>query len=152
MIGEMARQNFKPKLVAGASSLSDFNFLNPLTPEEVPNLLTLNHLYPVDDPRATECIQALAKYDPSVKPSRYTQEGCLAAKVFVEALTRAGKSPTREGLIRALENMKGFDPGIGVKIGFSPDNHLGTQELLQIGVKDKRFVVTGAPLPVQLPK
>lgn len=148
MVAEMARQNFKPKLIAGASSLADQNFLNPLSAEEMPKLLSVNHLYPVDHPRAKDCIDALAKFDPSLKPSRFTQEGCVAAKVLVEAMRRAGPGLTRAGLIASLESMKDFDPGVSTRIGFSATNHLGVQELLPIGIENGKFAITGAPMPV----
>jgi ABC-type branched-subunit amino acid transport system substrate-binding protein len=51
-------------------------------------------------------------------------EGYAAAKVLVEGLRRAGKSPTREKLQAALEDMKRFDLG-GLEVSFSADDHTG---------------------------
>ncbi len=50
-------------------------------------------------------------------------EGWLNAVVVVEALRRAGTSPTRTGLIRALESLHGWDPGLGEQLQLSPNNH-----------------------------
>jgi branched-chain amino acid transport system substrate-binding protein len=63
-----------------------------------------------------------------------TMEGFMAAKVFTEALRRAGNDPTREKLITALESMRDFDIG-GFAINFSPSNHNGSRlvELTMIG-------------------
>ena len=63
-------------------------------------------------------------------------EGYLAAKVFVEALRRAGRDATREGLIRALETMDDYDAG-GFRISFGPGRHDGTR-YVELGVVDGR--------------
>jgi branched-chain amino acid transport system substrate-binding protein len=51
-------------------------------------------------------------------------EGFAAAKVLVEGLRRAGKSPTSESLAKALDGITNFDIG-GLKITFSATNHTG---------------------------
>jgi len=53
-------------------------------------------------------------------------EGFLTAKVMVEALRRAGKNPTREGLVDALEKMQDVDLG-GFYVSYSPKNHAGSR-------------------------
>ncbi len=49
-------------------------------------------------------------------------EGYLVAKVFAEGLKRAGKTPTRETLVTALESINDVDFG-GFTVSFSPTNH-----------------------------
>ena len=63
-----------------------------------------------------------------------TMEGFIAAKVFTEALRRAGSDPTREKLVNALESMRDYDIG-GFAVNFSPSNHSGSKlvELTMIG-------------------
>jgi len=53
-------------------------------------------------------------------------EGFLTAKVMVEGLRRAGKNPTREGLVDALERMQDVDIG-GFNVSYSPKNHAGSK-------------------------
>jgi branched-chain amino acid transport system substrate-binding protein len=53
-------------------------------------------------------------------------EGFLTAKVMVEGLKRAGKNPTREGLVDALEAMRDVDLG-GFYVSYSPTNHAGSK-------------------------
>ena len=53
-------------------------------------------------------------------------EGFLTAKVMVEALKRAGKNPTREGMVDALEAMRDVDLG-GFYVSYSPTNHAGSK-------------------------
>lgn len=52
-------------------------------------------------------------------------EGYVCGKVIGEGLRRAGKSPTREGFIAALEGMNPYDLG-GFEIRFGPDNRAGS--------------------------
>lgn len=67
-------------------------------------------------------------------------EGFIAAKVMVEGLRRAGREPTRERLISALESLNDYDVG-GFSITYSPTDHTGSKfvELTAIG-KDGVFV------------
>jgi ABC-type branched-subunit amino acid transport system substrate-binding protein len=53
-------------------------------------------------------------------------EGFLTAKVMVEGLRRAGRNPTREGLVDALERMQDVDIG-GFHVSYSPKNHAGSK-------------------------
>ena len=69
-----------------------------------------------------------------------SMEGYLTARVFVEGLRRAGKTPTREALISALESIKSLNLG-GFTIGYSSQNHQGSSytDLTIIG-RDGKFV------------
>lgn len=67
-------------------------------------------------------------------------EGYLAAKVLVEGLKRAGKSPTREKLVDALEDMGRVDLG-GFVVSYSPTSHNGSQFVdLTIISKNGKFM------------
>lgn len=61
-------------------------------------------------------------------------EGFVAAKVLVEGLRRAGRNPTREGFIRALESMRRVDLG-GLMLDYGVHDHTGSEfvELTMIG-------------------
>ncbi len=67
-------------------------------------------------------------------------EGFSAAKVLVEGLRRAGKNPSREKIITALESIKKFDLG-GLEVDYSPTDHTGLDfaDLSIIG-KDGKFM------------
>jgi len=71
-------------------------------------------------PVIKECHDAL--HAAGVAELNYTNlEACIAAKVLVEGLRRAGKEPTRESLYKALAAMDHYDAG-GYQVGFaSPD-------------------------------
>ena len=66
-------------------------------------------------------------------------EAYISAKVTVEAIRRSGATPTREGLMRALDAMSSYDVG-GYHVGFSPTNHNGSKfvDLTIIG-RDLKF-------------
>ena len=73
------------------------------------------------------------------EPNFSSLEGFISAKVMTEGLRRAGKSLTREGLIRALEGMD-YDVG-GFKVTYSPTDHRGSRFVdLTIISKDQKFV------------
>ena len=80
-----------------------------------------------------EYAQAMGKADVGAM-NFGTMEGFIAAKVFTEALRRAGSDPTREKLVNALESMRDYDIG-GFAVNFSPSNHSGSKlvELTMIG-------------------
>ncbi|MFO1262100.1 MAG: ABC transporter substrate-binding protein [Rhodoferax sp.] len=54
-----------------------------------------------------------------------SMEGYLAAKVLVEGLRRAGRTPTREGLVAALESLREVNLG-GFFVSYGPRNHEGS--------------------------
>jgi ABC-type branched-subunit amino acid transport system substrate-binding protein len=70
--------------------------------------------------------QSLAKKSGFADYNFSAMEGFLTAKVMVEALWRAGKNPTREGLVDALEKMQDVDLG-GFYVSYSPKNHAGSK-------------------------
>ena len=70
----------------------------------------------------------------SVNPTAL--EGYLSARVLAEGLRRAGKDPTRESLLKALETMDDYDAG-GFRLSFGPGRHDGTR-YVELGVVDGR--------------
>ena len=69
-----------------------------------------------------------------------SMEGYVNARVVVEAIRRAGPTPSREGIVKALESMRNFDLG-GFVIGFGPDDRTGSSEVnLTIIGRDGRFM------------
>ena len=67
-------------------------------------------------------------------------EGYAAAKVLVEGLRRAGKSPSRESLVAALNGIGRFDIG-GLDVSYSSTDHTGLDYAdLSIVGADGRFM------------
>jgi ABC-type branched-subunit amino acid transport system substrate-binding protein len=65
----------------------------------------------------------------------FTLEGYVGALVFSEGLRRAGKNPTKAGVIDALEKMKDVDIG-GLKISFSPKKHFALDQNFIVHLKE----------------
>ncbi len=82
----------------------------------------------------------LAKRAGNVDINFSSLEGFIAAKVLVEGLRRAGKDPTREKFVAAMESMSNYEIG-GFAVRFSPENHNGSQfvDLSMIG-RDAKFI------------
>jgi ABC-type branched-subunit amino acid transport system substrate-binding protein len=59
------------------------------------------------------------------EPDFSSLEGYLTAKVFVEGLKRAGRNPTRDGLISGLESIRDWDLG-GFSVRYGPQDHIGS--------------------------
>ncbi len=69
--------------------------------------------------------QLLKRYFPGVHPTPEGLDGFLQAVVLTAGLVRAGKHPTREGWIDAVESMRDFDLGLGPQFRayYSPSRH-----------------------------
>lgn len=84
----------------------------------------------------------LAKYVPSAQPNFVSLEGFVDAMVIVEGLKRAGKEPTREGLIHAIESIHETDSGLGpeLRLEYSPRSHKGFDHVIPTVVRGGRAV------------
>jgi branched-chain amino acid transport system substrate-binding protein len=71
--------------------------------------------------------EAMTKYFPKNEPNRYSLSGYVAATLFTEGAKRAGKNLTREGLVTALEGLKGWDSGILPPLSIGADHETQRQ-------------------------
>lgn len=71
----------------------------------------------------------LAKYsDAKTAPvGPNTEAGMVAAQILVEGLKRAGKNPTRDGLVKALESLHKWNGGIAPNVNYSSSRHDGPE-------------------------
>jgi branched-chain amino acid transport system substrate-binding protein len=72
-------------------------------------------------------------------------EGWLNAVVVTEALRRAGPDPSRLSFIRAMESLRGWDPGIGTALEFSPTNHQGMHRVWLTRTANGRWIPEALP-------
>jgi branched-chain amino acid transport system substrate-binding protein len=77
-------------------------------------------------PISREYIAAVAKAGADAKPNYSSMEGYLAAKVLAEGIKRAGRNPTHESLITALESIQNTDFG-GFNVKFGPKQHVASR-------------------------
>ncbi len=71
-------------------------------------------------------LQAVAASNTEVSANYSSMEGYVAAKVFTEALQRAGRNPTREAFLSAIEGMQNILVG-GFAVDFGPKKHTGSK-------------------------
>ena len=69
--------------------------------------------------------EAFARQFPGESPEAVSLEGFLAGRVLAEALRRAGRRPTTESVVNALESLRDLDLGIGAAVNFGPSQHQG---------------------------
>ena len=86
--------------------------------------------------------RTLTKYSPAAQPNFVSLEGFVDAMVLVEGLKKAGKDLTREGLIRGIESIHEFDPGLGpqLKLNYSSKEHKGFDHVLPTVIRGGRAV------------
>jgi branched-chain amino acid transport system substrate-binding protein len=82
--------------------------------------------------------EQMAKYFPQNAPNRYSLSGYFAGLLFAEGARRAGRSLTRDGLVAALESIKGWESGILPPITIGPD-HETQKQGFWIKVENGRF-------------
>lgn len=69
---------------------------------------------------------AALKDQRGVAPNYSGMEGFVAARVFTEALARAGRNLTREGFLNAVEALQSLNLG-GFPVEFGPKKHTGSR-------------------------
>jgi len=90
-------------------------------------------------PAIAEYRAALQKYAAGHVPNRYSLFGYFYAKLFAEALNRAGKDVTREKLVTTMESMKNWENGVIPPVSFSKDSHAAEQSGFMVEVKNNVF-------------
>lgn len=141
------------KQIRSVSTVAQLVNISVVNPKEIARLIGPEHArgigvaqvmpYPYSPivPIVKEYQQAMKKYAPPGTEISYTSfEEFIGAKVLVEGLRRAGPNPTREKVIKALENLNAYDVG-GFTLRFSPTNRIGSRfvEITVIG-KDGRLL------------
>jgi ABC-type branched-subunit amino acid transport system substrate-binding protein len=77
-------------------------------------------------PISREYLAAVQRAGGDNKPNYSSMEGYVAAKVFTEGLRRAGKAPSRDALINALETVQTLDVG-GFVVGYNGRSHVASR-------------------------
>ncbi len=125
------------------SNLSADSFIAALGDAAPGVVITQVVPYPwnIGTPLARELQAAIRESpEPGAVVSYTAMEGLVYAKVLVEGLRRAGKEPTRESFIHALENMRNVDLG-GFVVTFGPHRREGSTyiDITMVG-RDGKFI------------
>jgi len=146
---EMQRQNWKPRMIAGFSTLTDETFLRAAAENAEGIVIASGIVLPPTAPQSKQCVDDLAAYKKELTASHFTMYGCLTAHVLVEALRRVGPDLTQVKLIATLDAMKGFETGISGKVSFGPGQRMGMQEIYPIGIEKGQFKIVAPPIGVK---
>jgi branched-chain amino acid transport system substrate-binding protein len=76
-------------------------------------------------PLSREYLDAVAKAGGDATPNYSSMEGYVAAKVFTEGVKRAGRNPTRESFIAAMESIQNTNLG-GFAVNFGARDHVAS--------------------------
>lgn len=91
-----------------------------------------------DLPGMRQYREHMQRYFPKNPPNRYSLSGYFAAMLFTEGATRAGRNLTREGLVAALESIRGFQSGILPPLSIGAD-HETQKQGFWVRVEQGRF-------------
>lgn len=93
----------------------------------------------------------MKKYFPGLALDTTNLYGYQKAALFVEAMQRAGRSLTRDSLLKAIESIKDWDPGWGMKYSYGGDARRGMSRAGRlVTVKDGKW--TKASDWIELPE
>jgi ABC-type branched-subunit amino acid transport system substrate-binding protein len=86
--------------------------------------------------------KTFAQYVPGGEPGFVSLEGFLDAMVLVEGLKRAGREPTREGLVRGIESIHQMDVGLGPELllNYSSRDHQGFDRVIPTVIRSGKAV------------
>ncbi len=74
------------------------------------------------------------------EPGLAAMEGYRGADLTVEALQRAGRDLTTDGLVKAMESIDSYKDIFGYNVSFSADSHKGATESVLSQVRNKRWI------------
>ncbi len=92
----------------------------------------VTQVVPLPTSRATAILRyqaALKRFAPDERPDYTSLEAWIEANVLAEGLRRAGRNLTTEGLVDAIESIRGLDFGLGTAITYGPSEHTGSHKI-----------------------
>ncbi|MCC5811029.1 MAG: ABC transporter substrate-binding protein [Ectothiorhodospiraceae bacterium] len=95
--------------------------------------------YDADLPAVADYRRALRAYDSSLSPDFVSLEGYLAARLFIEALKKAGPEANRESLVDAMLGLGQVDLGVGEMLSLAPGDHQASDGVWPTQVRNGRF-------------
>jgi len=112
--------------------------------EGVVTVLFGHQTWETDNPGVQEFLNVMDTYAPAAPVENFTEYGYIIAELTVEAIRRAGPDLTREGLIDALESIKGFQCSLCfAPISFSPTDHRPFEIETYVRLEGGRWVPFG---------
>lgn len=100
---------------------------------------TFTPLLDSNDPKVTEYLSFMKKYQPNDPPGNFSEWGYVGAQIFVEGLRRAGKDLTRESFVNGLESIVNWNGSMANNITYGPNNRAPQNSIYIIQYKDGKF-------------
>ena len=140
---ELKQQNVQTQLFTYGGNVT--NDLINLGGDAVEGLRSVSLSYTIDSdqPAIKEYRDALAKFAPNEKPDYGSLLTYGLAKIAAEGIRLADEPLTRESLVEGFEKLKDYDSGVLGKVTITPDNHLGTTQVLRVEVKGGKWSQIG---------
>lgn len=145
IIKEAEKLAWKPQFMVLSGAADDK--LVELAGEATEGLLAAtNVIIPTEkeNPVVKKSTEIIHKYYPEQAINVPAIDGLAVAMITVEALRRAGPTPSRPKIIEVLESMKGFETGILPPVGFGPNIRQGCTGAYIYQVRNGRFVFVKA--------
>ncbi|MFB9315253.1 ABC transporter substrate-binding protein [Nocardioides plantarum] len=96
-----------------------------------------------DDPAVQEYRDAMKKYAPDSALDFYSLSAYASAKAFGEILKTIDGDITKESITAAIAKATDIETGVAPPFAFSADDHLGTDAVVRVEVKDGKYVAEG---------
>jgi branched-chain amino acid transport system substrate-binding protein len=96
--------------------------------------------YEADLPIAREYRAALSQLDPKLKPTFGSMEGYVSTRLLLCAMSKAGTDLSREGIVKALEQVGKLDLGSGAPLQLSATEHQASHSVWPTVIRDGRVV------------
>ena len=96
--------------------------------------------YEADLPIAREYRAALSQLDPKLKPTFGSMEGYVSTRLLLCALRKEGTDLSREGIVRALEQVGKLDLGLGAPLELSATEHQASHSVWPTVIREGRVV------------
>lgn len=146
LLKEAAAANWTPHLFL-VGALAGRDLADALTPEFKDRVFLSFPTVPADiTPEGMAEFRALhAKYKFAPRHTASQLAAFAAAKIFVEALKRAGQDLSRERLIAALESLYDFETGATPRLTFGPNRRIGAAGayVMTIDPEKKQYAPVG---------
>ena len=132
------------KGILALSSLPGATFLQATTAKAQDLVLSISAVAPPSDQAAKPCVDALAKYAPSVEPQIVNIVGCLEIQLLTEGLKRIDGDITPESVQKVFNSMTKVSLSELIPpVSFSPENHMGMQVAPAVEIKNGEWVAAG---------
>ncbi|MEI7746526.1 MAG: ABC transporter substrate-binding protein [Actinomycetota bacterium] len=146
-VNEMAKQNYHPQVLFSAGPAYSMQFMQAVGKKNAQNLILGQGqaLYLGEDAKINPAVgnfdKWMKKTNPGYKPDLFSIFGWSAAQLFVQALSKAGKNPTRGSVMAQLKKVSKFDAS-GLIAPSNPAKKLSPNCYMNAKIDNGKYVRT----------